>query len=266
MRERKRNEKRAGDPFLRLTGVQLLCCALLAALLLGAFRLGGDLFYRLREEFEALNAADLDPGSFRFFDFGSGTEKGSAFAGVRDAPSSGAQETAPVESPDAAYRPGDGLSAGGADLTDEQAAREASFAFYTASQQVVMPVNGVASSPFGPRVHPVYGTEGFHSGKDIAAPEGTPVHAAMDGEVVAVGVGEKSGNYVKLRHADGVETLYCHLRAANVETGVCVRRGDVIGFVGQTGVATGPHLHFEVQINGVKRDPDRLLEGAVVVS
>ena len=100
----------------------------------------------------------------------------------------------------------------------------------------------------------------------IGAPEGTPVHAAMDGVVIGVGVGESSGNYVKLRHENGVDTLYCHLYAANVEEGVAVRRGDVIGFVGQTGLATGPHLHFEVHMDGVKRDPDFLLEGAAVVS
>lgn len=127
-------------------------------------------------------------------------------------------------------------------------------------------MNGHETSSFGERVHPVYGTVGFHSGKDIAAPEGTPVHAAMDGVVIAVGVGPSSGSYVKLSHENGVETLYCHLLSQNVEEGVAVRRGDVIGFVGQTGLATGPHLHFEVRIDGVKRDPDFLLEGADVVS
>ena len=159
----------------------------------------------------------------------------------------------------------DGAS-GGADLTAEEAKNALSFAFYDTGAGVVLPVNGRETSGFGARIHPVYGTEGFHSGKDIAAPEGTPVHAAMDGTVIAVGRGSLSGNYVKLSHENGVQTLYCHLRASNVEKGVYVRRGDVIGFVGQTGLATGPHLHFEVMIDGVKRDPDFLLQGAAVVS
>ena len=241
-----------GDLFLRLTAVQLILCALVLALIFFAMKKNGPLFEGMREEFQSMNAADWDPGSLRFFDFGSADEKRVSV------------ETA-EETADAAPEPEAG-AAGGADLSAAEAENALDFAFYDAGAAVVMPVSGSVTSGFGARIHPVYGTEGFHSGKDIAAPLGTPVHAAMDGTVIAVGVGEMSGNYVKLRHENGVETLYCHLNAANVAEGVCVRRGDVIGFVGQTGLATGPHLHFEVQIDGVKRDPDFLLEGAAVVS
>ena len=248
-----RSEK--GDLFLRLTAVQLVLCGLILLLVYGAMKKNAPLFERMREEFAALNASDWDPGSFRFFDFGSAGEKrepGDAYNGESSAMTA-ETETAPG-------------AAGGADLTAEEAENALNFTFYDTGAEVVLPVNGNETSGFGARVHPIYGTEGFHSGKDIAAPEGTPVHAAMDGVVTGAGRGEMSGNYVRLSHENGVETLYCHLLAANISEGVRVRRGDVIGFVGQTGLATGPHLHFEVSIDGVKRDPDFLLEGAAVVS
>ncbi len=252
-----------GDLFLRLTAVQLVLCGVILLLVFAAMKKSAPLFESMRQEFRQWTAADWDPGSFRFFDFGSAGEK-------RDRDTAAANETAGETDPaaDAAEETtGEGeTGAGGADLSSDEVQHNVSFAFYDADAEVVLPVNGHATSGFGARIHPIYGTEGFHSGKDIAAPEGTPVHAAMDGVVTGAGWGEMSGNYVKLRHENGVETLYCHLQSANVAEGVAVRRGDVIGFVGQTGLATGPHLHFEVHIDGVKRDPDFLLEGAAVVS
>ena len=244
-----------GDLFLRLTAAQLLLCALVLLLVWGAMKKNAPLFARMREEFLSMNAADWDPGSLRFFDFGSVGEKRGA-AGETEATQAASGTVFPEEN---------GSAAGGADLTAAEAKTALDPAFYDTCTQVVLPVNGTVTSAFGARIHPVYGTEGFHSGKDVAAPEGTPVHAAMDGVVTGAGTGEMSGNYVRLSHENGVETLYCHLRAANVEEGIRVRRGDVIGFVGQTGLATGPHLHFEVIIDGKKRDPDFLLEGASVV-
>ena len=251
-----------GDLYLRLTAVQLVLCGLILLLVFAAMKKSAPLFESMRQEFLQWNATDWDPGSFRFFDFGSAGEKRESEAAASTGEN--AEETAPSGAQATA---GEGeTGAGGADLSSDEIQSNVSFAFYDAGAEVVLPVNGHATSGFGARIHPIYGTEGFHSGKDIAAPEGTPVYAAMDGHVSAVGRGEMSGNYVKLRHENGVETLYCHLQSANVAEGVAVRRGDVIGFVGQTGLATGPHLHFEVHIDGVKRDPDFLLEGAAVVS
>ena len=262
MRRQSAPEKQ-GDLFLRLTAVQLVLCGLVLLLVFAAMKKSAPLFEGMRQEFRQWTAADWDPGSLRFFDFGSAGEK-------RETDTAPANETAGETDPAADVTEettGEGeTGAGGADLSSDEVQRNVSFAFYDAGAEVVLPVNGHATSGFGVRIHPIYGTEGFHSGKDIAAPEGTPVHAAMDGLVTGAGRGEMSGNYVKLRHENGVETLYCHLLSANVAEGVAVRRGDVIGFVGQTGLATGPHLHFEVHIDGVKRDPDFLLEGAAVVS
>ena len=284
MRENKSPGERRRDPFLRLTGAQLLLCAVILLLAYGAMRWNAPLFDAMRAEFAALTEKDYDVGGFRFFDFGSAREKQApdvspagetaasgqdavdADAVSSDAVFSDATEDVSPAAPDAENTGGADAGAGGADLTAAEAAGELSFAFYDTGSAVVLPVQGSVTSGFGERVHPVYGTQGFHSGTDLAADEGTPVHAAMDGVVLAVGVGEKSGNYVRLGHDHGVETLYCHLQGANVREGVTVRRGDVIGFVGQTGLATGPHLHFEVIIDGVKYDPAHLLEDAAVVS
>lgn len=263
MRNEKPPLKEQGDLFLRLTALQLVCCILIFALIFGAMRLNGDLFSRLKEEFAALTAADYDAGGYRFFDFGSAGEKREN----EKEPSAAQAETEAAEVPTAA--PEDAAQDAALLLPAAEetgtAEPEAAPVFYD-MVEVVMPVSGLVTSGYGTRIHPIYGTENFHGGKDIAAPAGTAISAAMDGTVVSAGWGDTSGNYVKLAHENGMETFYCHMREVNVANGVSVRRGDVIGFVGQTGLATGPHLHFEVRIDGAAVDPDILLQEAVVVS
>ena len=127
----------------------------------------------------------------------------------------------------------------------------------------VMPVIGTVTSDYGTRVHPVYSGESFHSGRDIAADEGDPVYAVLDGEVTGAGEAEMAGKYLKLLHSDGTETLYCHCSKLIAGAGDKVKKGDIIALVGQTGLATGPHLHFEYHKNGRASDPEEILEGAV---
>lgn len=127
----------------------------------------------------------------------------------------------------------------------------------------VMPVIGTVTSDYGTREHPVYSGESFHSGRDIAADEGDPVYAVLDGEVTGAGEAEMAGKYLKLLHADGTETLYCHCSKLIAGAGDKVKKGDIIALVGQTGLATGPHLHFEYHKDGRASDPEEILEGAV---
>lgn len=101
--------------------------------------------------------------------------------------------------------------------------------------------------------------EDFHRGVDLACAEGTPVLAAMDGVVLAAGRSASYGNYIRLCHPDGVETLYAHLQYLFVRSGEVVQAGQVIGAAGQTGRATGPHLHFELLERTVRCDPSALL-------
>ncbi len=113
------------------------------------------------------------------------------------------------------------------------------------------------SSGFGGRVHPIFRNWRAHTGVDFAAPKGTRVLAAADGHVIFAGWRNGYGNTVELRHGGGITTLYGHLSgfAAGVRTGARVRQGDPVAFVGATGWATGPHLHYEFKIAGVHQDP-----------
>lgn len=118
-----------------------------------------------------------------------------------------------------------------------------------------LPVDGRITSPFGWRVHPILGFLRLHKGLDIAAPEGTPVHAALDGTVRGAGWAGGYGNFVRLEHGGGIATGYGHLSRYAVAPGMRVVRGQVIGWVGTTGLSTGPHLHWEVWRNGESVDP-----------
>jgi murein DD-endopeptidase MepM/ murein hydrolase activator NlpD len=115
------------------------------------------------------------------------------------------------------------------------------------------------SSAFGMRNHPILGYSRMHQGVDFAAPSGTPVLAAGDGVVMEARPWAGYGNWLRIGHAGGWQTGYAHLAAyrAGIGPGAQVRQGDVIGYVGQTGLATGPHLHYEVWRDGLRVDPAR---------
>ncbi|MGX5799766.1 M23 family metallopeptidase [Bradyrhizobium sp. Arg314] len=127
----------------------------------------------------------------------------------------------------------------------------------TVTNGMVTPVAGVMTSTFGPRKHPILGTVRIHKGVDWAAPVGTPIMAAFDGEISFQGDGGSYGNLVKITHANGRETRYAHMQRFAIASGVGtkVKAGDVIGYIGTTGLSTGPHLHFELYQNGEAIDP-----------
>lgn len=113
----------------------------------------------------------------------------------------------------------------------------------------------VSSSFNMKRLHPVFKTLRPHRGIDYAAQRGTPVYAAGDGKVTASGYSKANGNYVFIQHGQRYTTKYLHLNKRSVKTGQTVRQRQVIGTVGSTGYATGPHLHYEFLVNGVHRNP-----------
>lgn len=120
------------------------------------------------------------------------------------------------------------------------------------------PIDGARiSSRFGMRKHPILGYSKMHAGTDFAAPSGTPILAAGDGKVDFAGRNGGYGNYVRLSHDNGVQTAYAHMSrfAKGITRGKRIRQGQVIGFVGTTGRSTGPHLHYEVVLNGKKVNP-----------
>ncbi|MBM7866737.1 peptidoglycan DD-metalloendopeptidase family protein [Heliobacterium gestii] len=124
-----------------------------------------------------------------------------------------------------------------------------------------LPNNTSVSSPYGPRVHPVLKQARFHTGVDFPAPSGTPIHAAQTGVISMAGYYGAYGNTVIIDHGGGTATLYGHMSVINVSEGQTVQKGDVIGFVGSTGWSTGPHLHFEVRVNGNHTNPMPYLGG-----
>ena len=116
-------------------------------------------------------------------------------------------------------------------------------------------LNRIASG-FGYRIDPVYKTIKLHAGLDFAAPQGTPIYATADGVVKLSGFSDGGyGNHVVINHGYGYESLYGHMVRIKVRAGRKVKRGEVIGYVGNTGKSTGPHCHYEVHKNGQKLDP-----------
>jgi len=123
------------------------------------------------------------------------------------------------------------------------------------------PINGARlSSPFGMRKHPIDGFNKMHRGTDFAAPMGTPIMASGDGVVKKAGWCGGGGNCVKIKHNSTYQTIYAHMSkfARGIKTGVRVKQGQTIGYVGSTGKSTGPHLHYEVIVNGKKVNSQKL--------
>jgi len=116
------------------------------------------------------------------------------------------------------------------------------------------------SDDYGNRMHPTLGVEKFHNGIDLAAPSGTPVYAAYDGDVVAADYSSSMGNYIMINHGNGLYTIYMHCSALYVSKGDSIYKGQNIAAVGSTGRSTGPHLHFSVRLNGSYVSPWNYLQ------
>lgn len=140
------------------------------------------------------------------------------------------------------------------------AAEGTTLAPYFLTASMWSPVSGLVTSRFGWRSHPVSGQNDFHTGVDIAAAQGTPILAALPGVVEQTGYSESYGNFVVLRHSDNLRTTYNHCSEILAKEGEQLARGDRIALVGSTGISTGPHLHFEVEVKGLKADPLQALE------
>ena len=127
----------------------------------------------------------------------------------------------------------------------------------TSTGTYIWPLPGYSpGSAYGWRMHPIYHEMRFHAGEDIGAPSGTPILAADSGIATVIpNNGNGYGNYIMINHGGGRVTLYAHMSAFAISNGQSVTQGQVIGYVGSTGNSTGPHLHFEVRVNGATTDP-----------
>ena len=125
--------------------------------------------------------------------------------------------------------------------------------------ELTAPLSGRITSDFGFREHPISGESDFHSGIDIAAAEGTAIHAVADGVVEEAGWSDTYGNYLVLSHSPDFSTKYAHCSRLIAQAGDILRKGERIALVGSTGVSTGPHLHVETIVQGLRCDPLWLL-------
>ena len=149
---------------------------------------------------------------------------------------------------------------GGDDLEIYEAAANTSFAPVKVTSLATAPIEkGRYTSYFGYRINPVTGKFSFHTGLDIAAPEGTKIRAAYSGRVTKVGEDERAGKYIFLTHDDGFVTFYCHCSEILAEYGVKIRQCETIARVGSTGRSTGPHLHFEIRKDNIRYNPLHIL-------
>jgi hypothetical protein len=123
----------------------------------------------------------------------------------------------------------------------------------------IMPTRGYFSRGFGYKDDPFTGFKQFHSGLDIANRRGTPIHATADGKVVSVQVNGGMGKMIAIDHGYGYKTRYGHLDKYNIKVGQAVKRGDIIGYMGNTGYSTGPHLHYEVLYHGKPVNPFKFI-------
>lgn len=137
--------------------------------------------------------------------------------------------------------------------------RSSPFTSYTTGE-FIWPLYGRITSQYGYRKHPIFGSRRMHTGLDISAPYRTPVHAANSGKVIFTGWYGGYGNVVIIDHGKSISTLYAHLSSIAIANGQSVTKGSVIAYEGSTGYSTGPHLHFEVRVNGQHTNPLRFLK------
>lgn len=131
------------------------------------------------------------------------------------------------------------------------------------SSGIVLPVvGGVYTSFFGARTDPLVGGDDFHNGVDIGADEGDRIRAVSDGIVRKTGYDDTSGYYIFISHKNGYESFYCHCSEILAVEGTVIRQGETVALVGSTGYSTGPHLHFEIRLDGESIDPMPFLENA----
>lgn len=144
-------------------------------------------------------------------------------------------------------------------FSDQTLPENVDYAYVSLPFAYSTPVNGCESSGFGFRLHPILNVVRFHYGTDFAADAGEPISAFADGTVIFAGSDDSFGKHIKVDHGGGWVSHYCHCSALLISEGASVAKGQQIALVGATGLATGPHLHFELSRNGVFVNPEYYL-------
>ncbi|MDR2646783.1 MAG: M23 family metallopeptidase [Oscillospiraceae bacterium] len=221
---------------------QILVCAILLGAAFCTTKIAPNTYRQLRASYQQMMKTDM-------------TAK-EVWAHVKAVFSSLKEEIYVIAPADEPVRNTTESGVGGKDVSIDIAAKNCTMAAVITTVAPKRPIEkGRLTSSFGVRIHPVTQTESFHTGMDIGADMGAPIAAAFYGTVAKAAVDPEYGNFVLLNHKDGMQTLYAHCSELLVEAGMVIRAGEVIALVGSTGVSNGPHLHFEIRINGVRADP-----------
>ncbi|NMP36500.1 MAG: M23 family metallopeptidase [Clostridiales bacterium] len=263
-------KERKGDYLVKVIAVQSIVCAVAVLCVLALNKVGGDMFDEfsnaLLERMSVSVTAAQAKSAFKYIaqllpDAQPQTQSVGAVVPEITQPKDG-EVLEPADEQVSATLP----AVGGEDVMSGSAPPDAadgtSLSSYGMSMAITVPVNGPVTSGFGWRTHPVNGTYGFHTGIDIGANEGDAILAAYPGTVCEAGFSENGGNYIVIDHGNGVQTGYYHCSALCVAQGTVIREGERIAAVGSTGLSTGPHLHFEVLIDGINYDPAYALKTA----
>lgn len=245
-RERKEPKKKKA---MSVQLVQLAVCAVLVLCVFGMSKTQSAAFRALEEKYKTWTAQDLCADGV----WTAAQRMAQSVWEPVEPSAAPAQETTAVINERAEIETV--TSSGGEDIRVLDALKNATFEAVTVSKEAVMPVEGKVTSGFGERVHPVTGKRSFHTGIDIAAPQGTPVCTAYNGTVQETGYTSGRGNYILVKHGKSLQTLYCHLSEIAVQKGQTLTAGAQIGLVGSTGMSTGPHLHFELRVDGIRCNP-----------
>lgn len=248
------------DYLIRVIAVQMLLFAVLSGVLFGMYKKQTSSFIKLKELYFTISEQDFSADEIT-----GALKKAAAFV-FKPTQGTSAAEDETIDS--ATQEPfettlpivEDSLTgSGGEDII--AAKKNTSFAPFSVTAKAVLPVkNAKVTSRFGYRVNPITKVYGFHTGLDLAAAEGTDIYAAYTGTVTKAESSEARGNFIILEHGNGLKTVYCHCSELFVEVGSVIRAGERIAAVGSTGQATGPHLHFEIQLNGVWCNPEWVLD------
>lgn len=260
---RKIKEKTKTDYFIRLILIQSFLSFLIVSGVFVASKISPNFFAQMKEDYGKIMQTDMSAGDI------AGQLKEAAEFVLKPVNTENKAETAmsdnilttyEVTSDETGEKIAVGEIVGGSGGNDIESAKGTSFADYLVNANPVMPVQGARiTSRFGYRTHPITGKKGFHTGLDLAISEGTPISAVYFGKVTKTGEDDSWGKYVLIEHSEGFETFYCHLSEIYADKGAVIRQGETVGLVGSTGMSTGPHLHFEVRINGIRVDPEILI-------
>lgn len=245
-RRRKKPKEKKDDTITKMMFTQLLLCAVTVAMIFAVSKTGGGTFDTLKQSYEKYTQKDMSVSQL--------------WQEVKNVTKTvvkkqNATDKLGVTKVNITDRLDSSLAKGGDDEEVFAPTNTTLFAPFMVSTTICTPVSGRISSPFGYRINPITGVWSFHSGLDIAASAGEEIKAAYYGTVTAAGYDDAAGNYVILKHSGGLVTKYMHCSKLLVKEGESVRKGEAIALVGTTGMSTGPHLHFIIEVNGKKVNP-----------